>query len=274
MSGKISKKLVQQFVWYRVFLYFCTHQNLKIMKYTLLLVATFAVLTGCRRANPEIVSAELVPINVGDVVADSAMQQLIAPYKTAQAVEMNVVVGESDQLMRAELPEGLLNAFVSDAMLAFGNALKPTDMAITNFGGLRNDLPQGAVTVGHVLQIMPFDNALVFVELKGTDVRRLADAVAAKGGEVETGMALTIRNGKAENVLVGGQPIDDERIYRIITTDYLSYGNDHLEPLADHIHIEVIGTMLRDALINHIRRETEAGHIIHTNLKHQIHVEK
>ncbi|MGN0186888.1 MAG: 5'-nucleotidase C-terminal domain-containing protein [Paludibacteraceae bacterium] len=244
------------------------------MRKILLMIAAVALLGACRRANPEIVSAELVPITADSVVADSAMLQLIAPYKTAQAVEMNVVIGESDQLMRAELPEGLLNAFVSDAMLAFGNALKPTDMAITNFGGLRNDLPQGAVTVGHVLQIMPFDNALVFIELKGADMRRLADAIAAKGGEVETGMTLTIRNGKAENVSVGGCPIDDERIYRIITTDYLSYGSDHLEPLADYTHIEGLGTMLRDALTNYIRRETEAGHIIHANLKHQIHVEK
>ncbi len=243
------------------------------MKKILFLCALAAVCVGCHRANPKIVSCTLVPIEAQ--TGDSAMLRLIEPYKQAQELEMSVVIGESDQLMRAEKPEGLLNALVSDAMFEYGNALKHTDLAITNFGGLRNDLPQGAVTVGHVTQVMPFDNAVVFLELKGSDMLLLADAIAAKGGEVETGLSLTIgRDGKAKNVLLGGQPIDPQRTYRVISTDYLSYGNDHLEPLANYTKIEVLQTMLRDVIANYIRQQTAAGKTLHANLKNQIHVEK
>ena len=243
------------------------------MKKILYLCVLLAVCAGCRRANPKIVSCEIMPIEAQ--ACDTAMLQLIEPYKQAQQLEMSVVIGESEQLMHASLPEDLLNAFVSDAMFEYANSLKPTDLAITNFGGLRNDLPQGAVTVGHVLQVMPFDNALVFLELPGDAMLRLADAIAAKGGEVQTGLSLTIdRTGKAKNVLLGGRPIDTKRTYRVITTDYLSYGNDHLEPLADYTKMELLQTMLRDMLTDHIRKQTAAGKTLHTNLKNQIHVEK
>lgn len=243
------------------------------MKKILYLCAWAAVCAGCHRANPKIVSCELVPIEAQ--TGDTAMLRLIEPYKQAQELEMSVVIGESDRLMHASLPEDLLNAFVSDAMFEYANSLKPTDLAITNFGGLRNDLPQGAVTVGHVLQVMPFDNAVVFLELQGGEMLKLADAIAAKGGEVETGMSLTIgKDGKSKNVLLGGKPIDPQRTYRVITTDYLSYGNDHLEPLANYSKMELLQTMLRDVLTDHIRRQTAAGKTLHTNLKNQIHVEK
>lgn len=243
------------------------------MKKILYLCALAAVCAGCHRANPKIVSCELVPIEAQ--TGDTAMLRLIEPYKQAQELEMSVVIGESDQLMHASLPEDLLNAFVSDAMFEYANGLKPTDLAITNFGGLRNDLPQGAVTVGHVLQVMPFDNAVVFLELQGSEMLKLADAIVAKGGEVETGMSLTIgKDGKAKNVLLGGKPIDPQRTYRVITTDYLSYGNDHLEPLANYSKMELLQTMLRDVLTDHIRKQTAAGKTLHTNLKNQIHVEK
>lgn len=243
------------------------------MKKILYLCALAAVCAGCHRANPKIVSCELVPIEAQ--TGDTSMLRLIEPYKQAQELEMSVVIGESDRLMHASLPEDLLNAFVSDAMFEYANSLKPTDLAITNFGGLRNDLPQGAVTVGHVLQVMPFDNAVVFLELQGGEMLKLADAIAAKGGEVETGMSLTIgKDGKAKNVLLGGKPIDPQRTYRVITTDYLSYGNDHLEPLANYSKMELLQTMLRDVLTDHIRRQTAAGKTLHTNLKNQIHVEK
>lgn len=243
------------------------------MKKILYLCALAAVCAGCHRANPKIVSCELVPIEAQ--TGDTSMLRLIEPYKQAQELEMSVVIGESDRLMHASLPEDLLNAFVSDAMFEYANSLKPTDLAITNFGGLRNDLPQGAVTVGHVLQVMPFDNAVVFLELQGGEMLKLADAIAAKGGEVETGMSLTIgKDGKSKNVLLGGKPIDPQRTYRVITTDYLSYGNDHLEPLANYSKMELLQTMLRDVLTDHIRRQTAAGKTLHTNLKNQIHVEK
>lgn len=243
------------------------------MKKILYLCALAAVCAGCHRANPKIVSCALVPIEAQ--TGDTTMLRLIAPYKQAQELEMSVIIGESEQLMRAEKPEGLLNALVSDAMFEYGNSLKATDLAITNFGGLRNDLPQGAVTVGHVMQIMPFDNAVIFLELQGSELLKLADAIAAKGGEVETGLSLTIgRDGKAKNVLLGGKPIDPQRTYRVITTDYLSYGNDHLEPLANYTKMELLQTMLRDVISDYIRQQTAAGKTLHTTLKHQIHVEK
>ena len=65
-------------------------------------------------------------------------------------------------------------------------------------------------------------------------------------------MTLTINNNKAENVKINGQPIDTTRIYKVVTTDYLSWGNDQLEPLAEHINSTPLNMMMRDAMFDYV----------------------
>lgn len=241
-----------------------------------LLTLVICLITSCQTPKPEIITCEIRPITVSPTT-DVDMEKLIAPYKKIKDTDMNVVIGYSDQHMQSGLPEALLNNFVANAMLVYANSIKPTDIAITNLGGLRNDLPKGDITIGDIMQIMPFDNAIVFLELTGEDTEKLCHAIAQKGGEVVAGISLKIekeqKQAKAKNILIQGKPIDKKRTYRLITTDYLSFGNDHLEPLAQHISMETPNQLLRDVLINYIVTETKAGHHIHSSLKHQIYVE-
>ena len=129
-------------------------------------------------------------------------------------------------------------------------------------------------SIGDVMQVMPFDNALVFLELSGEDVEELCDAIAKKGGDVVAGISMKIEGDNAENILIQGQPIDDNKNYRIITTDYLSFGNDHLDPLANSKTIEPLNVLLRDVLIQNIKDETAAGRPIQPTLKNEIYVEQ
>ena len=239
-----------------------------------LFLALFAVsLAGCQQKHPEIISQDFVPVT-GANISDSSMIKLIEPYKIQMDSDMNIIIGTSAQPMSAALPEGLLNTFVANAMLSYGNQLKPTDISITNLGGLRNDIQEGPITIGDVMQVMPFDNALVFLELSGEDVEALCDAIAKKGGDVVAGISMKIEGDNAENILIQGQPIDDNKNYRIITTDYLSFGNDHLDPLAKFKTIEPLNVLLRDVLIQNIKDETAASRPIQPTLKNEIYVEQ
>ena len=119
-----------------------------------------------------------------------------------------------------------------------------------------------------------FDNALVFLELSGEDVEDLCDAIAKKGGDAVAGISMKIDDDEAEDVRIQGKPLDEDKIYRIITTDYLSFGNDHLDPLANFKAIEPLNILLRDALILDIKNQTAAGRSIKPTLKNEIYVEK
>lgn len=203
------------------------------------------------RPTPQISNIELIEVD-GSLHHD-AMDSLIAPYRQEKNESMSVVIGESAKTMEIAKPESELTNLIADILLTEARKyIADTDMAVTNIGGIRRSLYKGSITIGDVFEILPFDNSLLVFEYKGSDLLALADAIAQKGGESISGMTLTINNGKAENVKINGTPIDTARIYKVITTDYLSWGNDQLAPLANHINSTPLNMMMRDAMFDYV----------------------
>jgi 2',3'-cyclic-nucleotide 2'-phosphodiesterase (5'-nucleotidase family) len=200
---------------------------------------------------PKIANIELIEVN-GSLQHD-AMENLIAPYKAEKEESMSVIIGESEETITVGKPESKLTNLIADILLTEARKyIADTDMAVTNIGGIRRPLYEGNITIGDVFEILPFDNSLLVFEYKGSDILALADAIAQKGGESISGMSLTINGEKAENVKINGQPIDSAKIYKVVTTDYLSWGNDQLEPLANYINSTPLNMMMRDAMFDYV----------------------
>ncbi len=203
-------------------------------------------------SSPTISNISLININ-GDINHD-AMESLIAPYKAQKDSAMNIVIGSASETMEIALPESSLTRLVADILLAEARKADPeVHMAVTNIGGIRRALYQGNITVGDVFEILPFDNSLLILEYKGSDILALANAIAAKGGESISGLTLDINNNKAENIKINEQPIDTTLTYKVVSTDYLSWGNDQLAPLANYTHSTPLNLMMRDAMLNYLR---------------------
>lgn len=204
-----------------------------------------------QQSQPEIVDIQL--IDVDGSLQNDAMDSLIAPYKAEKEASMNVVIGEAMETMEVGKPESKLTNLVADVLLTEGRKyIADVDIAIVNVGSIRRTLYEGDVTIGDVFEILPFDNALLVLEYKGADILALADAIAVKGGEAIAGMTLTIRDGKAEDVRVGGVEVDTAKIYKVVSTDYLSWGNDQLGPLANYVKSTPLNMMLRDAVFDYV----------------------
>lgn len=222
---------------------------------------------------PQISNIELIEIN-GSLQHD-AMDSLIAPYRQEKEQNMNVIIGESTETMEIGKPESKLTNLIADILLTEARKyIADTDMAITNIGGIRRSLYKGNITIGDVFEILPFDNSLLILEYKGTDILALADAIATKGGESIAGMTLTINNGKAENVKINGNPIDTTRIYKVISTDYLSWGNDQLSPLANYINSTPLNMMMRDAMFDYVTCATINNKKITSKLDRRITIKQ
>lgn len=103
-------------------------------------------------------------------------------------------------------------------------------MGLVNMGGLRNILPEGDITVGDVFEILPFENSLCVLTMKGTDLRRLFEAIASLHGEGVSGIRLEItKDGKLLNAFVGEKPLKDDQLYTVATIDYLADGNGRMD---------------------------------------------
>lgn len=230
--------------------------------------------SSCLRPNPKVASAEFVTIEPAECT-DSIFNQELNGFRQQMAADMDAVIGFAPERMAKTEGEGLLNTFVAETMLEFGKSLGNIDLAITNKGGLRCDIPQGNITVGLIFELMPFDNKLVILEMSGTEVEALCHAIAKKGGDAVSGISMMMtKNGEAKNIKIGKKSIDTKKTYRVLTTDYLSQGMDGLAPLANYKKLEPTNVVMSQMLIDAIKAKTAKNQQITTTLKHNIYVEK
>ncbi len=243
-------------------------------KYLILLVPVL-LLVACSTSTWVINSASSgrIPIDkTTEAIADNSYNSYLEPFKQTIDKEMNVVIGKASENMSAGKPESLLSNFNADVYRQSATEyLKyPADIAIVNLGGLRTQISQGDITVRKVFELMPFENELVILWLKGDKLNDLLQDFADIGGQGVSGLRFEIKNGKAVNITVGGIPLDTEKTYVIATNDYLAAGNDKMPQLAQSEKSEFTGIKVREMLLAYIKAETAKGNVIQSKLDGRI----
>ena len=177
---------------------------------------------------------KLIPVDSRlDNRLDNALNAKIEPYRKEVDAIMNKPVGKLAYALDKNSEE-LLN-FVADFIRDRGKQLYPTvDFAIVNKGGIRRGLPKGTITQGQIQSMLPFNNKVVVLEIKGKDILDNLDIMAVIGGNGLSSEAMVVYNaetGKVEKALIGGKPIDPDKTYYLATIDYLANGGDYMTPL-------------------------------------------
>jgi len=185
---------------------------------------------------------------------------------------MNIVIGQAAETMKAHAPESLLSNFSADIYkLSATEYLKqPVDIGIVNLGGLRTEIPAGNITIRKVFELMPFENELVILWLKGDKLDELLQFFAKVGGEGVSGIRMTIANNKAVDITINGQALDADKLYSIATNDYLAGGNDKMGQLAMYEKRVNTRIKVRNMLLDYIKNQTKKGNIIQSKLDGRI----
>lgn len=183
--------------------------------------------------------------------------------------EMNVVIGYAKESMLSFPPASPLSDFLTDLLLEHAGDYLPEqptpkcDVSFLNFGGIRSSLPQGAVTVGNVFSISPFENYLVFVDLKGTELRKIFLRLKGrKSNAPYAGAQVVFADDEAVSITVDGNPLDDDRIYRMVTLNFIAEGGDHIMSDVSFEKVTYTPIVFRDFLIEQIRRISKEGGVI------------
>lgn len=220
------------------------------------------------------ISGTIVEMNAAlDSHPQRDMEMLVQSYKKQLDQEMNVVIGKSTQFMDYKRPESLLTNLTSDVMKSYGDEHLPggADVGVMNVHGHRATLPAGEVTVGNLYEIYSFDNTITFLDLKGSDLTKIFDAYARIGGAgISSNVKLIIEDRKVKSVTVDGKSIDKDKIYHIVTLDYLADGNDNMSAFRDAISSNNTGITLRDVMIDWMKEQTRRGEDIHSQLDGRI----
>ncbi len=250
---------------------------LKIFSGTVLSVAL--LLTSCHSAY-EVIKVEggRVPIDsTWDARPDAEAIALLAPYKTKIDSIMYSVAGTAEISMDRSRPESLLSNLVADVLRESATEVlgRPADMGLVNIGGIRNSLTEGPITTENIYEILPFENSLCILTMKGTVLKKLFENIAAKGGEGVSGIQLKIsRDGKLLQGNIGGKPVVDDQTYTVATIDYLADGNDGMTilPQADQRECPE-GATLRSLFMKYVKAQTAAGKKVTSRMEGRITIE-
>ncbi len=193
---------------------------------------------------------------------DPFLLSALTPYSDKVESLLSEVIGNADAPFsneNARKQETEIGNLVADSMLWATRNLN-TDFALQNGGGIRTGLPAGPVTKKMVYEILPFDNTVVVLKMKGHHVLRLFDHLATipagAGGfpQVSEGVQFTINPAarKSESVTLNGRPIDPERTYSMATNSYLAGGGDGYKILLEALDRYDTSTFQRDVLVEYI----------------------
>jgi len=211
--------------------------------------------------------------------SDPAVEKMVAVY-SPKVRELDAVIGFlKGDLRKGGTGAGSLGNFVTDGMRIQGSLKlgQPIDVAIVNGGGLRRSaLSEGDLHIRDIFELLPFENALVTLELTGEQLIEILSVVTANreaqsGARVvyftkpdKTTGIVSVRLRDANKTEI---PIDPKGTYRIVTIDYLvSRGGDKFQILQQGKNLKPLGLTLRDSVLDYVRAETAAGRQVRPNL--------
>lgn len=157
--------------------------------------------------------------------------------------------GEEGPTDSVRANETALGNLVTDGMLEKAKEYDPkTVIALQNGGGIRNHLNKGPVTVGAVIEVLPFGNTLSLVTLTGAEIKNtlehsVRNSPNEEGGFLHmSGMKMTFDSSKevgkrvqSMKVKMNGEFVDIEmdKEYVITTNAFTARGGDGFELLGE-----------------------------------------
>lgn len=229
-------------------------------------------MTGCVSPSKDNVSEALGTFKGGRYIAPDGKvykrNSIVA--KTARVVmaaqpemaRVKDVIGYSTRAMSATYPESALSNWFIDILMRKTEQLsgKKVHIGITNFGGIRVDMPQGDIILDDMLSMFPFKNYLAYVEHTGKQIRTILEGMAADRFQVLGGVKVVADGGKLVSVEIDGEPLDDEKVYGMATISFLLTGGDGLSLEENALSVTVYEDVpIIDAVLEHVNAETAAG---------------
>ncbi|MGV4415312.1 5'-nucleotidase C-terminal domain-containing protein [Chryseobacterium sp. T1] len=169
------------------------------------------------------------------VSEDAKIKAFIEPYKNEMDAKMNTKISHTSVDLTKDGDNSNLGNLLADFTYegaldwAKKNNIPHLDGGVINIGGIRSVIGAGDITTKQVFEVMPFENEVVIIKLKGKDLQGLFDYYAEnqKNNPVSHLLVETDKN-KITKQLVNGKAIDFDKDYYIVTSDYLAFGGDRM----------------------------------------------
>ncbi|MCK8140859.1 5'-nucleotidase C-terminal domain-containing protein [Flavobacterium sp. I-SCBP12n] len=225
---------------------------------------TLFLVTSCSKQNYQVtkIVGKQFPITEKENQV-TEIENFIKPYREHINKDLDSILAYCPvTLDKSGKWQSTIGNLMADVSLMRGNLVfearenKKIDICLLNSGGVRSILPKGNVTARNAFEIMPFENSMVVIALKGEQINEMVDFfIADKKPHPLSGITFTIdKNNQSKNILVQGKPLQKETIYYVGTNDYLSDGGDNMNFFKKAVQKFYLDYKLRDILIDYFKQ--------------------
>ncbi|WP_281309823.1 5'-nucleotidase C-terminal domain-containing protein [Flavobacterium flavigenum] len=191
------------------------------------------------------------------------IENFIKPYRDHINKDLDSVLAYCPETLDKSIGKWQTNIgnLIADVCLQKANQVfkirekKDIDLCLLNHGGIRAILPKGNVTTRTAFEIMPFENNLVVLALKGDQILEMAsDIIKQKKAHPLAGMTFTIsKDNTAKNIQIQEKPLDITKTYYVATNDYLANGGDSMNFFLKALQKYDLDYKLRNVLIDYFK---------------------
>ena len=171
-------------------------------------------------------ASEFIALEVAQTGSDAQIAALADSYRNAELEEVIGTAGAD--LPRFAVVPGEKDSPLDDWVSDVGRAYAQTDVFIHNTSGTRVALEKGPITRRMLVALFPFDDEVVKLQVPGRVLKNfIRRGLAPRNKYAYSGLEISYAlNKKGEvkdlQVLLAGQPVENERRYTVATNSYVA----------------------------------------------------
>jgi 2',3'-cyclic-nucleotide 2'-phosphodiesterase (5'-nucleotidase family) len=201
------------------------------------------------------IDMKVQPINNQIIGSNAALDSFIKPYQKVYRQKMFDTLAYNPAELSVGRREGSLGDWVLDGMKWYCDSVLDfhTDFAISNSGGIRvKSLAQGPVLLKNIYEIMPFDNAMVILELDTTAIDSMTD-FARRGWPVSSEYSIFV-DSNTHKAIWQIQKKSKGPKFRLVISNFLANGGDKMSFMTAFEQTQT-NINIRDALIAYAKHQ-------------------
>ncbi len=227
--------------------------------------------------NGDVKSWDGSPIKVDESIPeDPTMATMVEAFRMPLLTLKTQKVGEAkEDIDRAAYGrESAVGNLIADSMLE-ATKKAGAQAAFMNAGGIRAPIPAGNLTFGGLIEVQPFNNTLVVMDLTGAEIKKVIEfgvrnAPDFSGGFIHvssgTSYVVTPRqpaDSKVSDIMIAGAPLDPAKTYKITVNSFMSTGGDGHETLKNAPGARIdTGLLDIDALVDYVKANSPISPLV------------
>ncbi len=236
------------------------------MRFTyLFFLLNIFIFFSCKQQKQHLSKISASKIEITDSLEVNAkIDAFIKPYRDHIDKDLDSVLAyavdtysKSDGKLNTALGNLMADAIYSEVNPVFNKRTgKNINAVILNHGGIRSIIPKGNVSPRTAFQLMPFENEVVVVGLKGKRIQDIIDyLITQRRAHPIGGLKLTLdKNFNLVNAKINDKNIDPTKTYYFATSDYLYNMGDNMTFFQPNEGFYKLNYKIRNVLIDYFKK--------------------